>query len=194
MSHCRFYELSNSHCGSYVKLNNADLIVDTDPGADGYSDGNHHRIFSVDGEKMHQDGDSSPFSDEELGSIEDDLARGKFTAYGYLGGLLINAIGRKSKRSAFNTPPVNYTEKPKFSVGDFVATINYGYLGRINRLQEIPDAAWVRLQKIKVRSVAKKPGYPWYSILVDGGGSVSVAEYDIVKVKPFNFSNPYWKG
>lgn len=95
--------------------------------------------------------------------------------------------------NSFNTPPDNYTEKPKFEVGDFIATINHGYLGRITKLMSVPDSGWIRLQKIKVKAIAKKPGYPWYSALVDGGGSIHVAEYDVVKVRPFNFSNPYWK-
>lgn len=60
--------------GQYVHLNNDDLIVDTDLYVDGYSNGEIHALFNVEGETIVL----ATLTEVDLNAISDDLLRGKF--------------------------------------------------------------------------------------------------------------------
>lgn len=77
--------------------------------------------------------------------------------------------------------------------GTFVQTRNHGHRGIVYETHRgCPEgAAWCAGQSVPIRPEALAPDYPWHSILVDGGGAVVVADYDIEVVEPFQVTNRY---
>ena len=81
----------------------------------------------------------------------------------------------------------------KAFLGDFVVTGKYKYRGRVVEIhiEGCPEnKMWQSGQEIPLSKDELKE--VWYSILVHGGGCVTVAESDIVKKeKPYKFDNLY---
>lgn len=80
----------------------------------------------------------------------------------------------------------------KFKIGDYVKTKKHGHTGRITDIHGVcPESQWwIDGQKIPVTK--DELSGLWYSILCEPAGAAVVSESDLVKVKPFPFTN-MWK-
>jgi len=78
-------------------------------------------------------------------------------------------------------------DRPTVGLGDYVRD-DYDRLGRVTAIHhECPESdVWLALQEKPRRKEGR-----WVSVLVHGGGSVTMPDDAAQRVEPFDFENPW---
>lgn len=94
-------------------------------------------------------------------------------------------VGGQFATTAKTEPDLALTA-PALGVGSDVTTNARNFRGEVTKVHAgCPQAdSWVFAHAIPIRAEALEPGYPWYSVKVNGGGAVCVPHYDIADAPP----------